>query len=110
MPSKSKAQRNLMAAAAHNPAFAKKVGVPVKVAKEFNQADKGKKFKEGGEMKHSDVKMDKKVVKKAVGMHEKQLHGGKKSNLSKLAKGGGIEVKGKTNGTMVKMRKGGSCK
>ena len=110
MPSKSKAQRNLMAAAAHNPAFAKKVGVPVKVAKEFNQADKGKKFKEGGEMKHSDVKMDKKVVKKAVGMHEKQLHGGKKSNLSKLAKGGGIEVKGKTKGTMVKMRKGGSCK
>ena len=35
-------------AAAHNPAFAKKVGVPVSVAKEFNQADKGKKFKGGG--------------------------------------------------------------
>ena len=32
MPSKSKAQRNLMAAAAHNPAFAKKVGVPMSVA------------------------------------------------------------------------------
>lgn len=48
MPSKSKAQRNLMAAAAHNPSFAKKVGVPVKVAKEFNQADKGKKFGKGG--------------------------------------------------------------
>lgn len=32
----------MMAAAAHNPAFAKKVGVPVSVAKEFNQADKGK--------------------------------------------------------------------
>jgi len=47
MPSKSKAQRNLMAAAAHNPAFAKKVGVPMKVAKEFNKADKGKKFKNG---------------------------------------------------------------
>jgi hypothetical protein len=28
-----------MAAAAHNPAFAKKVGVPMAVAKEFNQAD-----------------------------------------------------------------------
>jgi len=48
MPSKSKAQRNLMAAAAHNPAFAKKVGVPTSVAKEFNRADKGKKFKGGG--------------------------------------------------------------
>jgi hypothetical protein len=31
-----------MAAAAHNPAFAKKVGVPVKVAKEFNDSDKKK--------------------------------------------------------------------
>ena len=87
MPSKSKAQRNLMAAAAHNPAFAKKVGIPVKVAKEFNQADKGKKFREGGLMKN-DIKQDKAMAKKAIGMHEKQLHGGKKSNLTKLAKGG----------------------
>lgn len=30
-----------MAAAAHNPAFAKKVGVPRGVAKEFNAADAG---------------------------------------------------------------------
>ena len=42
MPSKSPKQANLMAAAAHNPRFAKKVGVPAKVAKEFNQADKGR--------------------------------------------------------------------
>jgi hypothetical protein len=48
MPSTSKKQRNFMAAAAHNPAFAKKVGIPVSVAKEFNQADKGKKFGVGG--------------------------------------------------------------
>ena len=41
MPSKSPAQARMMAAAAHNPSFAKKVGVPVKVAKEFNQHDKG---------------------------------------------------------------------
>lgn len=41
MPSKSPKQARLMAAAAHNPSFAKKVGVPAKVAKEFNQADKG---------------------------------------------------------------------
>ena len=81
----------------------------------------GKPMKKGGDVKHSDVKMDKKVVKKAVGMHEKQLHGGKKSDMSKLksggmacapkkmAKGGGIEVRGKTKGTMVKMKRGGSC-
>lgn len=44
MPSVSKKQAKTMAAAAHNPAFAKKVGIPTKVAKEFNQADKGKKI------------------------------------------------------------------
>jgi hypothetical protein len=39
MPSKSKAQADMMRAAAHNPAFAKKVGVPTTVAKEFATAD-----------------------------------------------------------------------
>ena len=39
MPSKSVKQARLMAAAAHDPAFAKKVGIPVSVAKEFNKAD-----------------------------------------------------------------------
>jgi len=139
MPSTSKKQHNFMAAIANNPKFAKKVGVPQSVGKDFNNADKGKTFKEGGMMKpvnmkknpgvaklptavrnkmgfmkeggaaHSDVKMDKKVVKKAVGMHDKQQHAGKKTNLSKLAKGGGIESKGKTKGKMIKMTKGGSC-
>lgn len=50
MPSKSPAQKRLMAAAAHSPKFAKKVGVPTSVAKEFNKADaaKAKKAKKGG--------------------------------------------------------------
>ena len=39
MPSKSKPQAKLMAAAAHDPKFARKVGVPPMVAKEFNAAD-----------------------------------------------------------------------
>jgi hypothetical protein len=66
-------------------------------------------------MKHEDVKMDKKMAKKAVGMHESQLHGGKKSDMSKLKKGGcakmakggyvraadGCATKGKTKGKMV---------
>ncbi len=39
MPSSSKAQSKLMAAVAHNPKFAKKVGVPEAVGKEFNMAD-----------------------------------------------------------------------
>jgi hypothetical protein len=42
MPSKSKAQHKLMLAAAHSPEFAKKVGIPVSVAKEFTAADKRK--------------------------------------------------------------------
>lgn len=41
MPSKSPKQARMMAAAAHNKGFAKKVGVPQKVAKEFNSADAG---------------------------------------------------------------------
>jgi hypothetical protein len=149
MPSVSKKQHNFMAAVANNPKFAKKAGVSSAVGKEFLTADKGKTFKEGGTMKpvdmkknpgmaklptavrnkmgymkeggaaHSDVKMDKKVVKKAVGMHEKQLHAGKKSDMSKLksggmaaakmARGGGVEAKGKTKGTMVKMNRGGKA-
>jgi hypothetical protein len=48
MPSKSPSQHKLMEAVAHNPAFAKKVGIPQKVGKEFAKADEGKKFKEGG--------------------------------------------------------------
>lgn len=45
MPSKSKKQAKFMAAAAHNPKFAKKAGISGKVAKEFNNADKAKKRK-----------------------------------------------------------------
>ena len=44
MPSTSDKQRRFMAAAAHDPKFAKKAGIPVKVAKEYNQADKGPKL------------------------------------------------------------------
>jgi hypothetical protein len=104
MPSTSKKQHNFMAAVANNPKFAKKVGVAQSVGKDFNTADKGKTFKEGGAMK--DIKQDKAMVKKAVGMHDKQMHGGKKTDLAtlkkggcaKMARGGGIEVRGKTKG------------
>jgi hypothetical protein len=47
MPSKSKAQHNLMAMVANNPAAAKRVGVPQSVGKEFIKADKGKRFGSG---------------------------------------------------------------
>jgi hypothetical protein len=54
-----------------------------------------------------DMVQDKKMAKKAIGMHDKQMHGGKKTDLAKLkkggcmAKGGGIEVRGKTKGRMI---------
>lgn len=142
MPATSAKQKRFMDAAAHNPAFAKEAGIPVGVAQEFSKTSKGKKFgdgsrpdrqgvakpktdhgkmnlfKEGGAMK-DDMKQDKSMVKKAVGMHDKQLHGGKKTDLAKLkkggmakgyARGGGIEVRGKTKGKMIAMKKGGMCK
>jgi hypothetical protein len=48
MPSKSPAQHKLMEAVAHNPSFAKKVGIPAKVGKEFVRADK--KMADGGKV------------------------------------------------------------
>jgi hypothetical protein len=137
MPATSEKQKKFMDAAAHNPAFAKAAGVPTKVAKEFSEKSKGMKFgagpksradlqkvnkpdtrqgktelfKKGGEtMDKMDIKQDKAIVKKAVKMHDKQLHGGKKTNLTKLAKGGGVESKGKTKGKMVAMCGGGKAK
>ena len=52
MPSYSKKQHDFMEAIAHNKAFAKKVGVPQKVGQDFSNADKGKHFSKGGDMKH----------------------------------------------------------
>lgn len=42
MPSKTPKQRRFMSAAAHNPEFARKAGIPQKVAREFHDADRGK--------------------------------------------------------------------
>ena len=120
-----------MALVANDPKAARRLGIPSSVGKEFMDADKGKKFKGGGMMDKKDMAQDKKMAKKAVGMHEKQLHGGKKSDLAKLKSGGmtkmakggscyskggqlakanGIAVKCKTKGTMVAMRSGGKTK
>jgi len=56
MPAKSKKQLKFMQAVANNPEFAKKVGVPTKVGKEFTKETKVKKYKEGG-MSEEDKKM-----------------------------------------------------
>jgi len=51
-----------MEAIAHSPSFAKKVGVPQSVGKDFAAADKGKTFKRGGEMKESKAMVGKEVA------------------------------------------------
>jgi len=127
MPSKSKAQHNFMAAVANNPSFAKKAGVPQSVGKEFTTADKGRKFSKGGDT--MATKMGKPVMKKGMstakdGMKKPtpmadtammkkggmpmKMKDGKKVPIF-MAKGGGIEAKGKTKGKMVKMNMGGKA-
>ena len=119
MPSTSKKQADFMRAVAHSPEFAKKAGVPQSVGKEFSNADKGRKFSKGGDMKHEDMKMDKSMVKKAIGKHAampaSKAHKGLKSGgmATKMgavktgSKPDGVAMKGKTKGTMVKMARGG---
>jgi len=196
MPSTSKKQHNFMAAIANNPTFAKKVGVSQAVGKDFNEADKGRKFGGGGAMQQKINKQNTRhgkfdlpvanlnrmagmkgggFMKESKGMMGKGMmfmkkdapasmmgmkgggmpmvkkggkmvpsfaadgkgkmnmggmagmkHGGmhkmpdgkmmkdsamKKMNMggmSKYAKGGGIEARGKTKGTMIRMATGGS--
>jgi hypothetical protein len=87
MPSTSKKQHNFMNAVAHSPAFAKKVGVPQSVGKDFSNADKGRKFKEGGDMKESKAMMKKEVsfMKKAGAPKSMVKH---EMAEAKMAKGG----------------------
>ena len=56
MPSKSKKQHNLMMAVANNPKFAKQVGIPQSVGKDYEKADEGRKFNRGGEMSNCGTK------------------------------------------------------
>ena len=123
MPSTSKKQHNFMEAVAHNPAFAKKAGVPQSVGQDFAKADKGRTFKGGGMAKSDskeDMKMDmaqdKAMIKKAFKQHDAQEHKGSKGTTLKLSKGGtfrssanGIAQRGLTKGTQVKMKSGGKC-
>ena len=60
-----------MEAVAHNPAFAKKVGIPQSVGKDFATADKGKKFKEGGTMKPVDMKKNPGMAKLPTAVRNK---------------------------------------
>ncbi len=149
MPSVSKKQHNFMAAVANNPAFAKKAGVPQSVGKEFSNADKGRKFSKGGDMKESKAMVKKEIgfmkkagAPKSMIKHEKAEAGMKKGGIASslkahaaapaskahgMKKGGsvgttkmgavrtaapsrdGVATKGKTQGAMIKMARGGKA-
>ena len=116
MPSTSKKQAHLMAAVAHNPAFAKKVGIPQSVGKEFNQADKGRKFARGGEMKESKaMEMRHVAAMKKAGVPKKIVKE-EMAEAASMKKGGyvraadGIASKGKTKGKTIAMCGGGMMK
>jgi hypothetical protein len=129
MPAKTAKQKRLMDAAAHNPAFAKKVGIPQSVAMDFSKASKGKKFQKGGEtMKKSakampfkgmETMMEEKAEKKAKGMKKSGMHkmpDGKMMKDSAMAKGGaamrgqGIAERGYSEGGRVQVRGVGAAR
>ena len=55
MPSVSAKQKRFMDAAAHNPDFAKQVGVPMSVAKDFSESSKGMTFGKGASKSRDDI-------------------------------------------------------
>jgi hypothetical protein len=82
----------------------------------FKTLPKGVKcYKEGGSVyksrhsekneKNEDVAQDKKIIKKAFNMHDKQEHKGEHTDLSKLKRGGRAK---KTVGTVNKFKAGGA--
>ena len=86
MPAKSAKQKRLMDAAAHNPSFATKVGIPMSVAKDYSESSKGLKFRKGGgEMKNCGTK---KYAKGGLAMRGEGV--AKKG----FAKGGQVTAKG----------------
>jgi hypothetical protein len=121
MPATSLKQKKFMDAVAHNPAFAKKVGVPKAVGKDFSEASKGMKFGKGaqtradrqkinkpktdhGQMalfkKGGDMKESKEMMKKEVSFMKKKgapksmlKHEMKEAGMKKMAKGGSASAR-----------------
>ena len=127
MPTVSKKQEKFMRAVAHSPSFAKKVGVPMSVGREFTKA-------QGGEMKESKAMMKKEVafMKKKGAPKSMVKHEMAEAGMKKMAKGGyagggmmpskmgavktaapsrdGVAMKGKTKGKQVVMSGGKGMK
>ena len=111
MPSSSKKQHNFMEAIAHSPGFAKKVGIPQSVGKDFSNADKGKSFSKGGDMATKMNPGFMAMMAKKKGAPAKKMAGGGMTAMGKVKTNpgniNGVAIKGKTKGKQIKMNKGG---
>ncbi len=127
MPAKSAKQEKFMQAVANNPKFAKKVGVPTSVGKEFTKSGGG--MAESKKMMAKEVAfMKKKGAPKSMVKHEMKEAGMRKGGVAKYAAGGSVgaskmgkvvaggikahgehtvQKKGHTKAKMVKMAGGG---
>lgn len=120
MPAVSKKQEKFMQAVAHNPKFAKQVGVPQSVGREFTK-------KEGGSVKESKAMVKKEIgfMKKAgapkslIKHEESEMKGYKKGGMAASKMGAvktaapsrdGVAIKGKTKGKQVVMAGGKGMK
>jgi len=137
MPATSEKQKKFMDAVAHNPAFAKKAGVPQSVGKDFSEASKGMKFGSGPKTRADSQSINK--PKTNQGKAELFKEGGtmatkmnpgfmammakKKAGTSKMAafekSGKDVEKKGMKEGSkadmamdkkQMMMKKGGTAK
>jgi hypothetical protein len=102
MPSTSKKQHNFMEAIAHSPSFAKKVGIPQSVGKDFSAADKGRKFAKGDEVKKGYAEGGMPMVNKGGKMVPSFAADG----VGKMAKGG--EAKAMVGKEVAFMKKKGA--
>jgi hypothetical protein len=107
VPSVSKKQERFMQAVAHNPAFAKKAGVPQSVGKEFTKSGGG--MAESKKMVKKEVSfMKSKGAPKSMIKHEMgEMKGMKKGGMTASKMGAvktaapsrdGVAIKGKTKG------------
>jgi hypothetical protein len=115
MPATSLKQKKLMDAVAHNPAFAKKTGIPTSVAKDFSESSKGMKFRSGSSTRPKEQSINR--PKTNQGSMEFFKEGGqvmatKNNGITKAKMGSvktaapsrdGMAVKGKTKGKQVMM-------
>jgi hypothetical protein len=100
VPAVSKKQEKFMQAVAHNPAFAKKAGVPQSVGKEFTKSGGGMATK----MNSGFIAM---MKKKAGAKPAKKMANGGMTSMGAVKTAApsrdGVATKGKTKGTMIKM-------